>query len=157
MTGSCQRTSASTRVTGLTMVASTACCAPCHIFFPTRLFPQHLFVGVGVGREGPHRRGGTRLAGGGRSHSHRHGIVAVALTRKGQVEQGRCERELGHNGQERRPSRHPGGLSRWSEVRWDGGGSVAGQEAQEGGCFRCYRKTCLRTTMCYGQKVKHNI
>ena len=48
----------------------------------------------GAGREGPHRRGGTRLAGGGRSQRPsartscrfvqlRHGIIAVALARKG--------------------------------------------------------------------------
>ena len=36
-------------------------------FFSARLFPQPVIAGVGVGREGPHRRGGTRLAGGGRS------------------------------------------------------------------------------------------
>ena len=71
----------------------------------------------------------------------RRGIIAVALTCKGQLEQGRCERALGRNGQERRPSRHPGGLSRRSEVRWDGGSSVAGQEAQEGGCFRAKAPT----------------
>ena len=67
----------------------------------------------------------------------RRGIIAVALTCKGQLEQGRCERALGRNGQERRPSRHPGGLSRRSEVRWDGGSSVA----QEGGCFRAKAPT----------------
>ena len=72
-----------------------------------RLLPQHVLAGVG-GRD---RKG------------------------KGQPKQGKCLRTLGRNSQYRRPSRHPGGLSHWSEMRWDGGGSVAGQEAQEGGCF----------------------
>ena len=116
--------------------------------FPTRLFLQHVFAGVGVGREGPHRCGGARLAGGGAIPAAigqdlvqlRHGIIAVAL----QLEQGRCERALGRNGQER-PC-HPGGLSRWSEVRWDGGGSVAGQKAQEG-----VRK--VAASVCFGAKA----
>ena len=111
--------------------------------FFARLFPQHVLAGVG-GREGgasPSRR----HAAGGRGAVPaavsqdlvriRRGIIAVALARKRQLEQGRGEGTLGRNSLERRPSRHPGGLSRWSELRWDGGGSLAGQEAKEGGCF----------------------
>ena len=95
-----------------------------------RLFLQHVLAGWGSGGGGdwPHLHGGTRLAAGERSHrasgrtSCNLGTASSLLLSpaKGGLEQKGGECTLGRYSHDRRPScRHPGGLSRWSGVRWD--------------------------------------